>query len=105
MVERYLKCRNLSLGGSKAPYNWLTQSSLDTMAMSMSMSYSESQSSLMFTVGSTVKSSGKTGDHNLGKGFGKDRMGKKDATDGAGMETAASTTYSLHIAPLCLRLH
>lgn len=37
--------------GVKAPFNWLTQSSLDTFA-DYSMSSTETQSSLLFTVGS-----------------------------------------------------
>ena len=41
----------------------------------------ESQSSLLFTVASRVKP---PGERKLGPGFGKDKMGKKDTTDGGG---------------------
>ena len=41
------------LTGSNAPFNWLTQSSLDTLAtdVSMSLGGTQTQSSLLFTVG------------------------------------------------------
>ncbi|ELU11183.1 hypothetical protein CAPTEDRAFT_224273 [Capitella teleta] len=49
-------------GSSKGPYNWLTQSSLDTFSDSQNLTLAtQSESSLMFTVGSSrIKSSKKT---------------------------------------------
>lgn len=46
---------------SKGPYNWLTQSSLDTLAEGQTLTLSsQSESSLLFTVGkSRLKGSGK----------------------------------------------
>ena len=71
-------------GVARGPYNWLTQSSLDTFADSATPS-SQSQSSLLFTVGKRpAPAAGKTRRKPAGPGFGKDRLGDGDGdvTDG-----------------------
>lgn len=77
---------SLSGGGGKGPYNWLTQSSMDTFADYSQSLTTDTQSSLLFTVGksSTSKPGARRTGAPVGPGFGKDRLGGagKDQTDG-----------------------
>ena len=63
-------------GASKGPYNWLTQSSLDTYSdVSMvPMDTQVSQSSLLFTVGTADSQGRPTRRPRPGAGFGKQRI-------------------------------
>ena len=66
-----------AVGGSKGPYNWLTQSSMDTYADTMLSSMDTSSSSaLLFTIGksSTAPQRAPT---KPGANFGKERLGAR----------------------------
>ncbi|XP_052761107.1 DNA-dependent protein kinase catalytic subunit-like isoform X2 [Mya arenaria] len=81
-------------GAQKGPYNWLTQSSLDTFAEGSSftlMDTQQSQSSLMFTVGTGDPRKTVARRPKAGPGFGNQKLGaaktstssgKKDEPDG-----------------------
>ncbi|XP_064600499.1 DNA-dependent protein kinase catalytic subunit-like [Liolophura sinensis] len=79
-------------GNSKAPFNWLTGSSLETYAETPSISASDSASSLMFKIGSmeSTKSSDRRGKFAKVKGsnFGQER--KKIVKTAAGNSDEAS---------------
>ncbi|XP_041364232.1 DNA-dependent protein kinase catalytic subunit-like [Gigantopelta aegis] len=71
--------------GSHAPFNWLTQSSLDTYAETSSLSSAESRSSLLFTVGSQG-SQQMSGSKAWSRGAGS-RFGQRPARPKAGTST------------------
>ena len=59
-VKRLIKHYNVS--GSKAPFNWLTQSSLDTYAPDFNLTLptsTQSDSSLLFTIGKSTSKQGR----------------------------------------------
>ena len=104
-VQQFTATQDVSAGGGRGPYNWLTQSSLgDTYANFSQSLPTESQSSLLFTMG---KSSAKphtkrTAQQPARPGFGKDRMGvKKDMVDGNGGEILSVFTLSLLLRLYC----
>ena len=69
------------VGVARGPYNWLTQSSLDTFA-DFPASVSQSQSSLLFTIGRKPAPAGsKRRLKALGPDFGRGRLGD-GGTDG-----------------------
>ncbi len=73
----------LIAGDSKAPYNWLTQSSMDTFSdFNVTLPATGEESALLFTIGRKPAKPGLKGLKPAGPGFGRDRLKGKDAVDG-----------------------
>jgi len=87
----------LDTGAHKGPYNWLTQSSLDTYAdvSSFTMDTQANPSTLLFTVGTGDSVRTKSRRHKPGPDFGKQKMAKPQSSNST-TPKEGNFTYSFY---------